>query len=118
MQRRSAMRRLVFVSLCVLLLFGGLFFIFMPSYRGSIRGTVIQQSSQAPATPSRRYLAVRLDDGTTVQAGLTGRANYSAGRRVMVKEITNRVFGYKWYQITGPVDDRDGAGNRSSQNRR
>ena len=103
-RRNAKVRSLVSLFIGGLVLFAGLFFLLMPNYRGGIRGTVTGQSSEAPATPSRRYLSVRLDDGRTVQAGISNREIYRPGRRVMLKEITNRLFGYKWYQITGPID--------------
>ena len=103
-KRKTTTRRIVLVTMGGLILFGGLFFLFMPSYRDGVRGTVVGYQDDTSPTSSRRYMVIRLDGGNTVQARVKNDTPYKLGNRVMVREISNRVFGYKWYVFRSYLD--------------
>lgn len=103
-KRKTTTRRVVLVAMGGLILFGGLFFLFMPSYRDGVRGTVVGYQDDTSPTASRRYMVIKLDGGNTVQARVKNDTPYKLGNRVMVREISNRVFGYKWYVFRSYLD--------------
>jgi hypothetical protein len=110
-KRKTTTRKVVLVAVGGLLLFGSLFLLFMPSYLDGQRGTVVGYQDDTSATSSRRYLVIRLDGGSTVQARIKEHIPYQLGNRVMVKEITNRVFGYKWYVFREYLDESQSPAN-------
>ena len=103
-KRKKTTRRVALVAVGGLLLFGGLFFLFMPSYRDGVRGTVVGYQDDTSPSSTRRYMVIRLDGGDTVQARIDKHTPYKLGNRVMVREITNRIFGYKWYVFRTYLD--------------
>ncbi len=110
-KRKTTTRKVVLVAVGGLLLFGSLFLLFMPSYLDGQRGTVVGYQDDTSATSSRRYLVIRLDGGSTVQARIKKHIPYKLENRVMVKEITNRVFGYKWYVFRQYLDESQSPAN-------
>ncbi len=114
-QRISLMRRVAFFTISGMLLFTTLFILFKPIYREGIRGTVIRHRSDTSGTSSLRYWVVRLDNGTTVNARVIGRADYRPGHRVLLKETSTRFFSYKWYQFKAYIEEPTGTDKSSSQ---
>ncbi len=104
-KRISTMRRVAFATIVGLLIFGSLYFLLNPIYRNGIRGTVIESTTGSNGKSLRRYWTIRLDGGATVKAKAIGTAPYRTGHRVMLRETSTKLFGFKWYQIKALVVD-------------
>ena len=97
--------RVGLVTICGLFLFGLISLLFTPTHSVEIGGTLATHRAEPSQSSSRRYLAVRLDDGTTVQARVYGQADYKPGHRIILKEVTSRCFCYKWYLVERYVEE-------------
>ena len=63
-------------------------------------GIVVKFWARTTDTRIIRYLNVRLDDNRTVTISYQPASGVLVGRKVVVKEITTKFFGYKVYKIT------------------
>ena len=111
-KRISTMRRVAFAAIAGLFIFGSLYILLNPIYRDGVRGTVIESPTGSNGKSPRRYWTIRLDGGATVKAKAIGTTPYRTGHRVMLRETSTKLLGYKWYQIKSLVDD---SGSSSTQ---
>jgi hypothetical protein len=74
---------------------------YVPGSTKDVFGSVVglRQVADNSQPDIRRYVAVKLDDGDTIQAGVYGPVTLLPGNRAAFVEITTPLFGFKRYRF-------------------
>jgi hypothetical protein len=103
-QRLRLLRKVVFVSLGGVILFGALALPSIIAGSHEIVGTAIAQYGEITDAGTIPYLIVRVNDGQIISAHYDVTIPFRRDRQVVIKEVTTMFFGYKRYKFVRYLD--------------
>jgi hypothetical protein len=109
----SDRRQLIFgivVVAGILIAFAAMFFVeYFPGEIREVTGAIVSFKTEArdDAVPPIHYVYVRLDDGRTVRAKVSGHIALKIGRRATLFATKMPVLGLERYRFKAFLDDRN-----------
>jgi hypothetical protein len=97
--------KLAFFAVCAALVYGSLTIRQLSVGSTLVTGTVVEDRGGATNGPSASYLTVRLASGETVKANASGEVDYRPGRRVILAEKANKLFGVRTHEFKRYADE-------------